>query len=40
MGNLNSKDLMRIGYTSNQAISLALGIASKYFKHDSNEQIL
>jgi tRNA-splicing ligase RtcB len=39
MGNLKTKDLTKIGYANNQLISLALGIASKRFKHHSNEQL-
>jgi tRNA-splicing ligase RtcB len=40
MGNLKTKDLTRIGYTNNQLISLVLGIATKYFKHQSNAEII
>jgi tRNA-splicing ligase RtcB (3'-phosphate/5'-hydroxy nucleic acid ligase) len=40
MGNLKTKDLTKIGYTNNQLISLTLGIAAKYYKHHSNEQII
>ena len=40
MGNLKTKDLTKIGYANNQLISLALGIASKHFKHHTNNQII
>ncbi|MDP9075970.1 MAG: RtcB family protein [Bacteroidota bacterium] len=40
MGNLKTKDLTKIGYTNNQLISLVLGIASKHFKHHSNDQLI
>lgn len=40
MGNLKTKDLTKIGFANNQLISLALGIASKHFKHHSNEQLI
>jgi len=37
---LRSKDFIKIGVTSNQTISLAMGILKKYYKHDSNEMNL
>ncbi|MEP6613949.1 MAG: RtcB family protein [Mucilaginibacter sp.] len=40
MGNLKTKDLTKIGFANNQLISLALGIASKHFKHHTNNQII
>lgn len=40
MGNLKTKDLTKIGYANNQLISLALGIAAKYFKHQSNGELI
>ncbi|WP_295796736.1 RtcB family protein [Mucilaginibacter sp.] len=40
MGNLKTKDLTKIGFANNQLISLALGIASKHFKHHTNSQII
>jgi len=40
MGNLKTKDLTKIGFANNQLISLALGIASKHFKHQTNDQII
>lgn len=40
MGNLRTKDLSKIGYHNNQLRSLVIGIASKNFKHYSNQQLL
>lgn len=40
MGNLKTKDLTKIGYANNQLISLALGIAAKHFKHQSNQELI
>jgi tRNA-splicing ligase RtcB len=40
MGTLKAKDLIKIGYANNQLISLVLGIASKHFKHHSNDQLI
>lgn len=40
MGNLRTKDLIKIGYTNNQLISLVLGMVSKHFKHHSNDRLI
>jgi tRNA-splicing ligase RtcB len=40
MGNLRTKDLSKIGYDNDQLRSLVIGIASKNFKHHSNQQLL
>lgn len=40
MGTLKTKDLTKIGFTNNQLISLVLGIASKHFKHHSNDKLI
>ncbi len=40
MGNLRTKDLDKIGYHNDQLRSLVINIASKNFKHYSNEQLL
>ena len=40
MGNLKTKDLSKIGYHNNQLRSLVIGIASKNFKHHTNQQLI
>ncbi len=40
MGNLKPKDLTKIGYTNNQARSLAVNIARRHFKHHPKTEIL
>ncbi len=40
MGNLKTKELSKIGYTDNQLRSLAIGIASRHFKHHTHEALL
>lgn len=40
MGNLNTKNLSKIGYTDNQLRSLVVGIAAKNLKHHTKDQLL
>ncbi|RAJ08590.1 tRNA-splicing ligase RtcB [Chitinophaga skermanii] len=40
MGQLKAKTLSKIGYTNDQARSLALNILSKHYKHDTNEALI
>jgi hypothetical protein len=37
---LRGKELKRIGYTTDQAISLALNLVHKYFRRSGKEEIL
>ena len=40
MHNLKTKELSKMGYTSDKARSLALTIIAKYFKHHTREQVM
>jgi tRNA-splicing ligase RtcB (3'-phosphate/5'-hydroxy nucleic acid ligase) len=40
MSNLKTKELRKIGYTNDQARSLALNITSKHFKHHSKQELM